>query len=153
MEAGNALLLPAILLFLSQGKLGWVSVACMVPMVLMLMIGAYYWRAKLKRLENRSYGFASAMGRIAGLKLPVLGLTVLAFLTLIYAWITPDLFTGGWDKGVATFSAIMAVLEYVNYYHRQLQHFDHSEDFKRLLSGNGLRPSQMAKDLKLYHGH
>ena len=153
MEAGNALLLPAILLFLSQGKLGWVSVACMVPMVLMLMIGAYYWRAKLKRLENRSYGFASAMGLIAGLKWPVLGLTILAFLTLIYAWITPDLFTGGWDKGVATFSAIMAVLEYVNYYHRQLQHFDHSEDFKRLLSGNGLRPSQMAKDLKLYHGH
>ncbi len=80
------------------------------------------------------------------------GLTIMTVLILAYVWGAPGLVTSGWDKGVATFSTLMAVLEYVNYYHRQLQHFDHSEDFKRLLSGNGLRPSQMAKDLKLYHG-
>lgn len=153
MEAGNAVLLPAFLLVLSRDHLSWVSVVCMVPMVVMLMIGAFYWRAKLKRLENPSHDFASAMGLIARSQVPVLALTILAILVLAYAWSMPGLLTGGWDKGVATFSAVMAILEYVNYYHRQLQHFDHSEDFKRLLSGNGLRPSQMAKDLKLYHGH
>lgn len=152
MEAGNVVLLPAILILLSRANLGWVSLVCMVPMVLMLIIGAYYWRAKLKRLEDRTYNFSRAMGLIARLQWPVFGLTVLGVLIVAYAWIAPGLFTTGWDKGIASFSAVMALLEYVNYYHRQLQHFDHTEDFQRLLSGNGLRPSQMAKDLKLYHG-
>ena len=152
MEAGNVVLLPAILIFLSRGNLGWVSAVCMVPMGLMLIIGAYYWRAKLKRLESRDYDFARAMGLIARLQWPVLGLTISACLLVAFAWARPGLFTSGWDQGAATFSAIMALLEYVNYYHRQLQHFDHTEDFQRLLRGNGLRPSQMAKDLKLYHG-
>jgi len=152
MEAGNVLLLPVFLLFLSKGNLGWVSALCIIPMSVMLAIGAYYWRAKLKRLEHHSYRFSDAISLIARLQWPVLGLILIACLGLCFAWVTPGLFTGDWDKGAATFAAIMAVLEYVNYYHRQLQHFDHNEDFQRLLSGNGLRPSQMAKDLKIYHG-
>jgi hypothetical protein len=40
------------------------------------------------------------------------------------------------------------MLEYVNYYHRQLQHFDHAADWKRLLAGRGFRVSQMAADLQ-----
>lgn len=42
---------------------------------------------------------------------------------------------------------LLAVLEYVNYYHVQLQHFDHSEDFKRLMSGNSFRQSHLAKGI------
>jgi len=48
----------------------------------------------------------------------------------------------------ATFAAVMAVLEYINYYHRQIQHFDHMSDFKRLIKGRGFRPAQMNQDLK-----
>ena len=61
MEAGNVLLLPAILIMLSRGKLGWVSALAIVAMALMLVIGAYYWRAKLKRLEDRHYRFGKAL--------------------------------------------------------------------------------------------
>jgi hypothetical protein len=42
---------------------------------------------------------------------------------------------------------VLAVLEYVNYYHRQLQHFDNKADFRRMLAGKGFRQSWMARDL------
>jgi hypothetical protein len=52
------------------------------------------------------------------------------------------------DQIAATACAALAALEYVNYYHRQLQHFDSWADFKRLLAGKGFRKSWMARDLE-----
>jgi hypothetical protein len=63
---------------------------------------------------------------------------------LIYAlWLV------GWTTPViaAAVLILLAALEYVNYYHRQLQHFDCWSDFKRLISTRQLRPSHMARDL------
>jgi hypothetical protein len=40
---------------------------------------------------------------------------------------------------------VLAILEYINYYHYQLQHFDHAADFARLLSGRGFRRSHLSK--------
>ena len=51
------------------------------------------------------------------------------------------------DRVAATGCATLAVLEYVNYYHRQLQHFDNKADFKRMLAGKGFRQSWLARDL------
>jgi hypothetical protein len=51
------------------------------------------------------------------------------------------------DRIAATACAVLAALEYVNYYHRQLQHFDNWADFKRLIAGKGFRKSWMARDL------
>ncbi len=150
MEAGNVLLLPAILLMLSRWNPSWVSLLVFIPMIFLLVIGAYYWRAKLKQLEVRSYKFSRAMRLIAWSQGPALILTLLAVISVLLAWTREDIFNTGWDQGVATFAAVLALLEYVNYYHRQLQHFDHGPDFKRLLARKGLRPSQMAKDLKDY---
>ncbi len=150
MEAGNVVLLPGAFLLLSAWQLGWVSLLAFVPMMLLLIIGAYYWRAKLKLIEGADDDFQGALRWIGALQWPSLLLTILACFIVLYAWTQPDWFRGGWDKGAATFSAILAVLEYINYYHRQLQHFDNAPDFKRLLQGKGLRPSQMARDLKAY---
>ena len=150
MEAGNVILMPVFLAFIARWNLSWVSLLSFVPMMALLIIGAYYWRAKLKQLEDRSYPFSNAMRVISRSQAPALLLTLIACGGVGYAWLTPGHFTSGWDQGAATFAAVLAVLEYVNYYHRQLQHFDHGPDFKRLLSGKGLRPSQMARDLKTY---
>lgn len=150
MEAGNVVLLPLILAMLASWTLSWVTLISFVPMMGLLVIGAYYWRAKLKQLEDRSYRFDRAMRVLSISQGPALIATLIAAATVIYAWRTPGLFISGWDQGAATFAAVLAVLEYVNYYHRQLQHFDHGPDFKRLLAGKGLRPSQMAKDLKTH---
>lgn len=153
MEAGNVLLLPAILMMVARWSPSWVSILSFIPMMGLLVIGAYYWRAKLKQLEDRSYPFDKAMRLISLSQWPALLATVIAIGVVIYGWTRPDIFTSAWDQGVATFAVILAALEYVNYYHRQLQHFDHGPDFKRLLNGNGLRPSQMSKDLKTYRGN
>lgn len=150
MEAGNVLLVPVILLMVTRWTPSWVTLVSFIPMMLLLLIGAYYWRAKLKQLEDRSYDLSGAMRVISVSQAPALILSLVAGSAVIYAWTRPDLFTSGWDRGAATFAALLALLEYVNYYHRQLQHFDHGPDFKRLLSGKGLRPSQMARDLKTY---
>ena len=152
MEAGNVLLMPAVLLMVARWNPSWVSILSFVPMMALLVIGAYYWRAKLKQLEDRSYPFDKAMRAISMGQIPALLSTLIAMAAVIYGWSQPGVFNSGWDQGAATFAVILAGLEYVNYYHRQLQHFDHGPDFKRLLSGNGLRPSQMSKDLKLYRG-
>ena len=152
MEAGNVLLMPAVLLMVARWNPSWVTIVSVIPMMGLLVIGAYYWRAKLKQLEDRSYPFDKAMRAISFGQVPALLLTLIAIVLVIYGWRNSGLFTSGWDQGVATFAVILAALEYVNYYHRQLQHFDHGPDFKRLLSGNGLRPSQMSKDLKTYRG-
>ncbi|MDQ3080564.1 MAG: hypothetical protein M3R03_11290 [Pseudomonadota bacterium] len=55
----------------------------------------------------------------------------------------------GWTAGViaAELLTLLAGLEYVNYYHRQLQHFDNLADLKRLFSGRGFKPSHMARSL------
>lgn len=150
MEAGNVLLMPVILLMVARWNPSWVTLVSFIPMMLLLVIGAYYWRAKLKQLEDRSYDLSGVMRVISLSQGPALILTLVAGGAVIYAWMRPDVFKNGWDQGAATFAAMLALLEYVNYYHRQLQHFDHGPDFKRLLSGKGLRPSQMARDLKTY---
>ncbi|MEM9053834.1 MAG: hypothetical protein AAGB16_00790 [Pseudomonadota bacterium] len=150
LEAVNILLIPAALVLLSSAQLGWLSLLAFLPMMLLLAIGAYYWRAKLHQITRAGSGFDLAIRRIGQLQWPSLGLMLTTCLIVIYAWTEPGWFRGSWDKGAATFASVLSVLEYVNYYHRQLQHFDNWPDFKRLLRGKGLRRSQMARDLKAY---
>ena len=120
MEAGNVLLVPAILVMAARWNPSWVSIVSFIPMMVLLVIGAYYWRAKLKQLEDRSYPFKKAMRAISIAQAPALLLTLIAIALVICGWRHPYLFSSGWDQGVATFSVILAALEYVNYYHRQL---------------------------------
>ena len=51
------------------------------------------------------------------------------------------------STGAVLVVTILGVLEYVNYYHVQLQHFDNMADWRRLLAGRGFRPAHMARDL------
>ncbi len=119
-------------------------------MMLLLIIGAVYWRAKLQQVEGREGPLSSTLSLISFLQLPSLALTLIGLAAVAFAWAQPEHFSNGRERWVATFAAVMALLEYINYYHRQLQHFDHLPDFKRLLAGKGLRPSQLAKDLRAH---
>lgn len=146
MEAANALLLPAAMLWLAEGQVGWPALTAMAAMVLMLAVGALYWRAKVRQLRDRR-PIRPALLRIRRLRRPALILTLAGAAAAAAAWIVPGLARGDAERWVALAAAVLAVLEYVNYYHRQLQHFDNRADFKRLLSGKGFRRSQMARDL------
>ena len=148
MEASAVVLLPMIMVWLTEARLGWPTVIACAPMMLMLAIGAAYWRGKLQRIAQPDYDFKSLIQTIASLKIPALTLTVLAVLSTMTVWLVQDYAVGLPDKACATIATVLAALEYVNYYHRQLQHFDNRADFKRLLSGKGFRKSQMARDIE-----
>ena len=66
------------------------------------------------------------------------------------SWVFPQISVSLGDRIAATVCGLLAALEYINYYHRQLQHFDNAADFKRLMSGRGFRRSQMAADLERF---
>ena len=147
MEAANALALPLLAIYLSGGQLSWVSLVPMAAMILLLVIGALYWRGKVRQLKGGPQNWAGLLRTLARLQMPALGLTLAGCATAAAGWIVSDLAIGKPDRLVATGCAILAVLEYVNYYHRQLQHFDNKADFRRMLAGKGFRPSWMARDL------
>jgi hypothetical protein len=150
MEAGNAIALPALMLFLSGGAMGWVSALALMPMTLLLIIGAVYWWAKVRQLKDRRYDIGPMLTKIGALRLPVLILTVIGTIAAIASWLIDGVAISTADKVCASVAAALAVLEYINYYHRQLQHFDNVADFKRLISGKGFRVSQMARDLRAH---
>ncbi|MBV7265290.1 hypothetical protein [Erythrobacter ani] len=151
MEAGNVVFVPGIMLFLAGGKIGILSIIAMAPMMALLAIGAIYWRAKLHHIEHGASP-DQTIERIAALDRPMLVASALAIACAIVAWTIEGLALGLADRWVATASATLAALEYVNYYHRQLQHFDHLSDWKRLISGGGFRKSQLRQDIERLRG-
>ncbi|MEP3226755.1 MAG: hypothetical protein ABJO01_12330 [Parasphingorhabdus sp.] len=148
MEASAVILIPATMALITKANLGWATIISSLPMMLMLGIGALYWRGKLLRLVRSDYDFASLIHAIARIRTPVQILTLIAIISTAFAWIIPGFAVGQPDKICATIAAVLAVLEYINYYHRQLQHFDNVADFQRLLTGKGFRQSQMARDIR-----
>lgn len=149
MECANILLVPAAMIFFASGKVGWLSAVALLPMCLLLAIGTYYWWAKLRYLQQRE-ALRPRVSLLSRWEMPALVLTVVAVATTIAAWIWPALSTGLADRLVASSAATLAALEYVNYYHRQIQHFDHAADFRRLRDGRGFRKSQLRADLERF---
>ena len=147
MEAANVFIVPATMLLLSGGRLGWFSLLPLVSVALLLGIGALYWRAKVRELDTGLVS-TSLLTLIAGFQYPMLCLVFLSTLSATGAWIYQDMTRGLADRWVATGSAILGILEYVNYYHRQLQHFDNRRDLMRFLSGRRFPVSHLAKDLR-----
>lgn len=147
MEAGNVLLLPAFMLVMARGNLGWATALACIPMLLLLAIGAAYWRAKFKQLTEPGFQIERTLRVIGKLQPVALALTLLSIIPAVGVWAAPQFAIGRGDQIAASFASLLAVLEYVNYYHRQLQHFDNLADFRRLGSGTGFRRSQMARDL------
>lgn len=152
MEVGNALLIPAMMLILclayDQAVGFGLALACF-PMCGLLILGGLYWRAKLHQLEGRTDTLKRVLAQARIWRLPLLATTALACALAIAVWFN-DLAASEGERWAVTAAAILAALEYVNYYHRQLQHFDNWSDFKRLITGCGFQPSQMARDLKRF---
>lgn len=147
MEAANVVAVPAAMVFLSGGALGAASFFAIAVMMALLAVGAAYWRAKHNWLVYRQ-PITPAVRLAARLKLPLLMATIAATTIAAAAWLLPGIAPRRPDQIVASIAALLAVLEYINYYHRQLQHFDRAADFRRLLTGRGFRKSQLARDIE-----
>lgn len=107
-----------------------------------LIVGAGYWTAKVRQLRRglpRPPLFAAFR-----LLRPVCAAGLVAGLVVIAASIAgrPG---ADWTPGLVLY--VLAVAEYVNYFHRQLMH-DTRADWRRLLRSRKLRRSHLAMDLR-----
>lgn len=151
MELGNVVLLPAFMVWMAhylEYQLGWLTWVSLVPMCGLLLIGGLYWRAKLLHVQGEKRSLDKLLPWVQLLQWPFAVSSILVFALCLTSWAASSLALSLGDRITASIAATLAVLEYVNYYHRQLQHFDHVADWKRLLQGKGFRVSQMAMDLQ-----
>lgn len=152
LEAANVLFVPGFaigLVFWAGGTLTPALVIAAVACAALLVVGAVYWRAALRQLEGSRGAMAAWLPWLAAVEAPTLALAVAA---LIATGAEFALAGGGWTPAriAATSLTALAVLEYVNYYRVQLQHFDNWADFKRLVSGRGFRKAHLARDIHVW---
>lgn len=152
MEFANMAIIPLLVLYFTKARIGWVTLVPMAATVLLLGIGTAYWWFKVRQLKELPVNGDRVLGIIASLQRPALILTVIGCGVAALGWMIPSLSLGLPDRVAASVCAALAAPEYVNYYHRQLQHFDNWADFKRMLAGKGFRRSWMARDLAEWRG-
>ncbi len=150
MEAGCAFMIPATVLWLWPPRSLTEAVPlvlALLPAVLLLLLGASYWRAALKRTEGDPVPLSRIVRIADRVDRPAQLLVIAAALAAGIAAVTH-----GWTPPIiaAAACAALAGLEYVNYYRAQIQNFDHGPDLKRLIARRRLRRAHLARDLASY---
>lgn len=150
MEAANVLLVPgaaAGLVAISGDGIGPGMLAAMLGCGGLLLIGAGAWRLELAELRRRELGEAALAARLTRLLGPSRPLGLALGLLGAGGGIAELALDGALTASAiaALILGLLALLEYVNYYVAQLQHFDHGADFRRLLAGKGGRTPHLAK--------
>jgi hypothetical protein len=148
--ASNVVLIPALAVYLVLKSGGTISIAlvlsCLACSVL-LVIGTIVLRMMLRKADGDANATAAWIPVLIRMRWPAIGLCVAAAVAVGVECIN----TG--PRFSAQFIApavllLLAVLEYINYYHVQLQHFDQAPDWKRLISGRGFRRSHLAREIQ-----
>ena len=147
LEAFNALLIPAIATYYGwpgDAAGGVVLTLANLAVVIGLVVGAVYWLALAARLKGDPAPTRRALILADRAPRPLLAVVVLSVIADTWL-IAARGFT--LPTGIAATVTLLAALEYVNYYHVQLQHFDNLADWRKLLHGRGFRRAHMAGDL------
>jgi len=141
----------AILVHQANDNVSTALVLSMMACSGLLVIGAIIWRLKFDELQKSAEISSFIMPWLDRLKYPSLWLCLATIPAALYEY----MHDGRWSpSAIATVAlAVLSILEWVNYYAIQLQHFDHVDDFLRLISGKGFRESHLAKALKRYQSH
>lgn len=147
MEAGNVVFVPASaggLVLWSGAALNGAFVIAAIACGALLVVGALYWRAIFRNLQGDPSSLKYWLPRLAAFETPSIVLSAAATLAVI-----AGVMLQGWSASniAAVVLAVLAVLEYINYYQVQLQHFDNAADWRRLLSGRGFRKAHLARDI------
>ena len=150
MEAMSVALVPAAVLIcaISLGdQIRWPLLVCLAANAVLLVIGACYWRIEYLRLRGQQEPYDTWLPRIAAaepLAVVSTGLAVISFIV--------DVLSMGGVFGATSWltvgMALLALLEYVNYYRWQLQYFDHLPDFRALVKRRRLKRAHMARAIK-----
>jgi hypothetical protein len=145
-EAANVIAVPtvgAIAVLRFGGRIDLPMVIAALAMSTLLVVGTVTLRAQFQMSNGNSQAMARFVPAAARLQRPMALLSALALLSAGFA-IWRD--AGFAPSSIATCAfALLATLEYINYFVVQLQHFDHAPDFRRLISGRGFRRSHLAR--------
>lgn len=151
MEAANVVVVPTVGIALVDsfgGTLNWLLVTTMFATSALLVLGTIALHALYLTVAGDAGALARVVPLLARCQIPAASLCVIAAVAAGVQHVQANAWTpavvGGWVY------AALATLEYVNYYHVQLQHFDHASDWARLRSGRGFRASALARALKRY---
>jgi glucan phosphoethanolaminetransferase (alkaline phosphatase superfamily) len=153
MEGANVVLLPLIACFLitvvAEGQITIAVITAMFATSFLLVVGTFAWKMVVDGLEGNSTSEVKWTPWLDLARWPAILLTILALIaTAAEAISTLPRFSASLIG--ASLLCLLAILEFVNYYHVQLQHFDHADDFQRLLSGKGFRQSHLSKSIRAY---
>ena len=150
LEALNAVLVPALAIFYGwpadRGGAILLAIAN-AALIIGLVVGAFYWWGVAARLKRNVQPMTRALRLADVAQRPMLVVTLVA-ITLCGWQVAMKGMT--WTNIVALVVTALAALEYVNYYHVQLQHFDNAADFKKMLRGAGYKRAHMARDLAAF---
>ena len=150
MEGGNVLAVPLFVWFLVWQAGDTPDLAAILAAAacsFLLVVGTAAWRMALARLDGDMALAGRLVAFCARAELPSLALLAAATAATGHAIVT-----NGWPPRTiaAVGLSLLAWLEYVNYYHWQLQNFDSAIDFKRIMAGRGLRRAHMGRAVKLW---
>ena len=153
MEGANVVFVPFIAWLLitvvAEGQITIAVSAAMLATSFLLVVGTFAWKMVVDGLEGIPKSEVQWTPWLDLARWPALILTLLALIaTVAEAFSTLPRFSASLIG--ASLLCLLAILEFVNYYHVQLQHFDHAEDFQRLLSGKGFRRSHLSKSIRAY---
>lgn len=148
-EAGNVVLIPALAVYSVLKLEGTISTALVfsgIACSFLLVIGTIALRMMLGKARGEANATASRLPLLIWMRWPAIGLCLAAAAAIAGEWVngSPE-FSAQYVAPVLLF--LLAILEYVNYYHVQLQHFDHAPDWQRLISGRGFRRSHLAREI------
>ena len=151
MEAANMVAVPGLVVWAVIRSGNPISLSLIVAMAaacFMLLIGTFVLRIKSETAQGRRPFRQRWLPLLSEAQWPALVLVVAAVVGAGF-----QLWLDGRWSGVAIATVVcslLAVLEYINYYHVQLQNFDHMPDLKRFLAGGGFRTSHLAKALRSF---
>jgi len=148
-EAGNALFIPALAVYLvlkSGGRISTALVLSGLACSFLLVIGTIVLRMMLRKARGQANAIADRIPLLVRMRWPAIALCVAAAVANGTEWLSSGLELSAQCLAPAVL-LLLAVLEYVNYYHFQLQHFDHAPDWQRLVSGRGFRRSHLAREI------
>ena len=150
-EAANIVAVPGLVVWAvkkSGNTISFPLIVAMAAACFMLLIGTFALRIQLETAKGRRSFGQRWVPWLSQAQWPALVMVVAAVAGAGF-----QLWVGGRRSGVAIATVVcslLAVLEYINYYHVQLQNFDHMPDLKRFMAGGGFRESHLAKALRSF---
>jgi hypothetical protein len=147
MECANIVVVPGLAIFLTLRAGGSLSLALWLSLAacsFLLFVGTFALKMISDKLHGQPETERTWVPRLKLLRWPALLMIGVALLAIGREYFLP---TPTADLVAASIVCLLAILEYINYYHVQLQHFDNAADWQRLISGKGFRRSHLSRSI------